>query len=312
VKKEMALKNGRWVWFNGEFVPWDKAVVHVGAHALHYGSSVFEGIRSYGTPDGAAIFCLDQHLERLYGSCKIYRMELPFSKGELKRAIIELVARNGHGSCYIRPLVFRGLGSFSLDPRRDCPVEVAILTIEWGTYLGAEALERGVDVCVSTWFRMAPNTYPALAKAGGHYTNSQLIAMEARDRGCAEGIALDVFGYVSEGSGENLFIVQDGALYTPPLSSSILGGVTRKCVIALAGDLRIPVREELISRERLYLADEAFFTGTAAEITPIRSVDGIPVGEGVRGPITRRLQEEFFGIVRGRIPDRHGWLTPVR
>ena len=307
----MALKNGKWVWFNGKFVPWEEAVVHVGVHALHYGSSIFEGIRSYETKDGPAIFCLEQHLDRLYGSCKIYRMDLPFSREELRRAIVELVAKNGHRACYIRPLVFRGLGGFNLDPRKDCPVEVAILTIEWGAYLGKEALEQGVDVGVSTWFRMAPNTYPALAKAGGHYTNSQLIAMEAHDRGYMEGIALDIFGYVSEGSGENIFIVQDGTLYTPPLSSSILGGVTRRCVMILAEDLGIPVREEPISRERLYLADEAFFTGTAAEITPIRSVDGIQVGGGKRGPITRKLQEEFFGIVSGKIPDRHGWLTPV-
>jgi len=307
----MALKNGKWVWFNGKFVPWEEATVHVGVHALHYGSSIFEGIRSYETKDGPAIFCLEQHLDRLYGSCKIYRMDLPFSREELRRAIVELVAKNGHRACYIRPLVFRGLGGFNLDPRKDCPVEVAILTIEWGAYLGKEALEQGVDVGVSTWFRMAPNTYPALAKAGGHYTNSQLIAMEAHDRGYMEGIALDIFGYVSEGSGENIFIVQDGTLYTPPLSSSILGGVTRRCVMILAEDLGIPVREEPISRERLYLADEAFFTGTAAEITPIRSVDGIQVGAGKRGPITRKLQEEFFGIVSGKIPDRHGWLVPV-
>jgi len=307
----MALKNGKWVWFNGKFVPWEEATVHVGVHALHYGSSIFEGIRSYETKNGPAIFCLEQHLDRLYGSCKIYRMDLPFSREELRRAIVELVAKNGHRACYIRPLVFRGLGGFNLDPRKDCPVEVAILTIEWGAYLGKEALEQGVDVGVSTWFRMAPNTYPALAKAGGHYTNSQLIAMEAHDRGYMEGIALDIFGYVSEGSGENIFIVQDGTLYTPPLSSSILGGVTRRCVMILAEDLGIPVREEPISRERLYLADEAFFTGTAAEITPIRSVDGIQVGAGKRGPITTKLQEEFFGIVRGEIPDRHGWLVPV-
>jgi len=307
----MALKNGKWVWFNGKFVPWEEATVHVGVHALHYGSSIFEGIRSYETKDGPAIFCLEQHLDRLYGSCKIYRMDLPFSREELRRAIVELVAKNGHRACYIRPLVFRGLGGFNLDPRKDCPVEVAILTIEWGAYLGKEALEQGVDVGVSTWFRMAPNTYPALAKAGGHYTNSQLIAMEAHDRGYMEGIALDIFGYVSEGSGENIFIVQDGTLYTPPLYASILGGVTRRCVMILAEDLGIPVREEPISRERLYLADEAFFTGTAAEITPIRSVDGIQVGAGKRGPITTKLQEEFFGIVRGEIPDRHGWLVPV-
>jgi len=303
---------GEKIWFNGELVPWDEARVHVAAHVLHYGSSVFEGIRCYETKDGPAIFCLEEHLTRLYDSCKVYRMKVPYPREVLREAVIETVRANGHTSCYIRPLIFRGVGSFALDPREKCPVEVAIIPIEWGSYLGEEALEQGVDVGISTWARMAPNTYPALAKAGGHYTNSQLIAMEAQDRGFVEGIALDVFGYVSEGSGENLFLVKDGVLLTPPLGASILGGITRACVIKLAQDLGYAVREELIPREALYTADEAFFTGTAAEITPIRSVDGIPVGEGRRGPITARIQGEFFGITSGELPDRYGWLTPVK
>jgi branched-chain amino acid aminotransferase len=299
------------IWFNGELVPWDEAQVHVAAHALHYGSSVFEGIRCYNTKGGPAILCLDEHLKRLYDSCKIYRLDVPYSLAALREAILATVKTNGHRSCYIRPIVFRGAGGFALDARGKCPVEVAVITVEWGTYLGEEALEQGVDVGVSTWARMAPNTYPALAKAGGHYTNSQLIAMEAQDRGFTEGIALDVFGYVSEGSGENLFLVRDGVLSTPPLGASILGGITRACVIRIARDLGYEVREELIPREALYTADEAFFTGTAAEITPIRSVDGITIGTGKRGPITKRIQEEFFGITSGKLPDRYGWLTPV-
>ncbi|HAF70368.1 MAG: Branched-chain amino acid aminotransferase [Acetothermia bacterium 64_32] len=299
------------IWLNGELVAWDEAKVHVAAHALHYGSSVFEGIRCYKTEAGPQVFCLDQHLRRLYESCKVYRISVPYPPDVLREAILATVKANGHRACYIRPIVFRGVGSFSLDPREDCPVEVAIITFQWGAYLGEEALERGVDVGVASWARMAPNTYPALAKVGGHYTNSQLVAMEAKDRGFTEGIALDVFGYVSEGSGENVFLVRDGIIYTPPLGASILGGVTRACVIRLARDLGYEVREQLIPREALYIADELFFTGTAAEITPIRSVDGIPIGAGRRGPITKRLQEEFFGIVTGKIPDRHGWLTPV-
>jgi branched-chain amino acid aminotransferase len=275
---------------------------------LHYGSSVFEGIRAYETTKGTAVFCLDDHVQRLINSCKIYRMALPYSAEEIKKAILETIRANGHRSCYIRPIAFRGVGGFNLDPR-NCPVELAIITIEWGRYLGAEAIEKGVDVAVSSWRRMAPDTFPAAAKWGGQYLNSQLIAMEAHDRGCAEGIALDINGYVSEGSGENIFLVYKGSIYTPPLASSILEGVTRKVVITLASELGYQVREELIPRELLYIADELFFTGTAAEITPIRSVDGVIIGNGERGPVTKRLQEEFFAIVEGRKEDRYGWLT---
>ncbi len=304
----MTIPKSQWIWFNGKLVPWDQATVHVAAHVLHYGSSVFEGIRAYETTKGTAVFCLDDHVQRLINSCKIYRMDLPYSAEEIKKAILETIKANGHRSCYIRPIAFRGVGGFNLDPR-SCPVELAIITIEWGRYLGAEAIEKGVDVAVSSWRRMAPDTFPAAAKWGGQYLNSQLIAMEAHDRGCAEGIALDINGYVSEGSGENIFLVYKGSIYTPPLASSILEGVTRKVVITLAMELGYQVREELIPRELLYIADELFFTGTAAEITPIRSVDGVIIGKGERGPVTKRLQEEFFAIVEGRKEDRYGWLT---
>ena len=306
----MTIQASDKIWFNGRLIPWDQATVHVAAHVLHYGSSVFEGIRAYKTGNGPAIFCLDQHVDRLFNSAKIYRMEIPYTKEEIKQAIVDTVKVNEHESCYIRPLVFRGFDSFSLDPRT-CPAEVVILTIEWGNYLGPEAIEQGVDVGVSSWRRMAPNTFPAAAKIGGQYINSQLIVMEAVDRGYAEGIALDVNGFVSEGSGENIFVVSNGHVLTPPLASSILQGVTRHCVITLAGDLGHQVREERIPRELLYMADEVFFTGTAAEVTPIRSVDGITVGSGRRGPVTERFQSEFFGITSGQLPDRHGWLTPV-
>ena len=304
----MTIPKSQWIWFNGKLVPWDQATVHVAAHVLHYGSSVFEGIRAYETTKGTAVFCLDDHVQRLINSCKIYRMDLPYSAEEIKKAILETIKANGHRSCYIRPIAFRGVGGFNLDPR-SCPVELAIITIEWGRYLGAEAIEKGVDVAVSSWRRMAPDTFPAAAKWGGQYLNSQLVAMEAHDRGCAEGIALDINGYVSEGSGENIFLVYKGSIYTPPLASSILEGVTRKVVITLAMELGYQVREELIPRELLYIADELFFTGTAAEITPIRSVDGVIIGKGERGPVTKRLQEEFFAIVEGRKEDRYGWLT---
>ncbi len=304
----METPKSQWIWFNGKLVPWEQATVHVSAHVLHYGSSVFEGIRAYETTKGTAVFCLDDHIRRLFNSCKIYRMEIPYSPEELKEAILETIRANGHRSCYIRPIVYRGAGGFNLDPR-SCPVEVAIITIEWGRYLGAEAIEKGVDVGVSSWRRMAPDTFPAAAKWGGQYLNSQLIAMEAHDHGYAEGIALDINGYVSEGSGENIFLVYKGIIYTPPLASSILEGVTRKVVITLASELGYQVREEMIPREMLYIADELFFTGTAAEITPIRSVDGVIIGNGERGPITKRLQEEFFAIVEGRKEDRYGWLT---
>jgi len=307
----MPIVKSEWIWHNGKLVPWDEARVHVMTHALQYGSDVFEGIRCYDNSRvGPAVFCLGPHLERLYKSARIYRMEIPYTMEEFQRAILETIAANKLRSCYIRPLVYRGYGEIGVEPR-GCPVEVAIATIQWGRYLGAEALEQGVDVGVSSWRRMAPDTFPAAAKVGGHYTNSQLIRMEAATLGYAEGIALDIQGYVSEGSGENIFVVEGGVIRTPPRASSILGGITRACVITLARELGYPVQEEAIPREALYTADEIFFTGTAAEITPIRSVDRIPVGSGRRGPITERLQREFFGIVEGSLPDRHGWLTPV-
>jgi len=298
------------IWFDGRLVPWDEATVHVAAHVIQYGSSVFEGIRCYETARGPAVFCLHPHLRRLRDSCKIFRMALPYSTDDLARAVLETVGANGHRSCYIRPVVFRGVESWSVEPRRS-PLHVAIITIEWGRYLGPEAIEQGVDVMVSSWRRMAPDTHPGMGKIGGNYVNSAFVVMEAVDNGYAEGIALDVHGYVSEGSGENVFVVRDGVIYTPPLAASILGGVTRTVVMTLCRDLGIEVREAAIPRELLYVADEVFFTGTAAEITPVRSVDKVPVGTGTRGPITRRLQEEFFGIVEGTKPDRHGWLTPV-
>jgi branched-chain amino acid aminotransferase len=306
----MAIQAADKIWFDGQLIPWDRANVHVAAHALHYGSSVFEGIRAYEVEDGPAIFCLEPHVDRLFNSARIYRMEIPYSNEEIRQAIVGTVRANGHKACYIRPLAFRGVGGLALNPQ-PCPVQVAILTFEWGRYLGAEAIELGVDVGVSSWGRMAPNTFPSLAKIGGQYINSQLIAMEAAEHGYAEGIALDASGFVSEGSGENIFVVIGGQITTPPLASSILQGVTRGCVMTLARDLGYPVREEQIPRELLYMAEEVFFCGTAAEITPVRSVDGIPVSTGRRGPVTARLQAEFFDITAGRVPDRHGWLTLV-
>jgi branched-chain amino acid aminotransferase len=296
------------IWFDGELIPWDEAQVHVAAHVLHYGSSVFEGIRAYKSDKGPAIFCLDPHVDRLFNTAKIYRLEIPYSREEIRQAIVDTVKTNGHSACYIRPLVFRGLGSLTIDPQT-CPVQVVILTFEWGRYLGAEAIEQGVDVGVSSWLRMAPNTFPAMAKIGGQYVNSQFIVMEALRHGYVEGIALDAGGFVSEGSGENVFVVTGGKILTPALASSILQGVTRACVMTLARDLGYEVREERIPRELLYVADEVFFCGTAAEVTPVRSVDGIPVGNGSRGPVTERLQAEFFGITEGQIADRHGWFT---
>ncbi|RLC63140.1 MAG: branched chain amino acid aminotransferase [Chloroflexota bacterium] len=307
----MSIQKADKIWFNGQFVPWDEAKVHVLVHALHYGSSVFEGIRAYATPQGPAVFCLDDHLDRLFGSCKIYRMSIPYSKEELRRAILETVRVNKHRACYIRPLIFWGYDTLHLNGTA-CPVEVVIATWEWGQYLGAEVIEQGVDVCVSSWRRMAPDTFPAMAKIGGQYISSQLITMEATVNGYTEGIGLDVNGYVSEGSGENIFLMYQGALYTPPIGTSILAGVTRRCIITLARELGYEVREELIPREMLYIADEVFFTGTAAEITPIRSVDRIPVGDGKRGKVTRRLQERFFAITSGEAEDKYGWLTYVK
>jgi branched-chain amino acid aminotransferase len=304
-------QQSEWIWRNGEWVRWEEATVHVSAHALHYGSSAFEGIRAYCTPDGPAVLGLVPHVRRLFNSCKLLRMDLPYTAEEFGRAILDIIARNGHQSCYVRPLVFRGANQIGLDGRK-CPVEVVIFTIEWGRYLGAEAIEQGVDVMVSSWRRMAPDTLPAMAKIGGQYVNSQLITMEAKDNGFEEGIALDINGYVSEGAGENVFVVFDNVIVTPPLSASILGGVTRACVVELAHDLGYEVREQVLAREMLYTADEMFLTGTAAEITPVRSVDRIPVGAGRRGPVTERLQQDFFDITAGRLPDRFGWMTPIR
>jgi len=306
----MSIQPTPWIWFNGDLVPWEKAQVHVLTHALHYGSSVFEGIRAYATPRGPAVLGLKPHVRRLFDSCRIYRMPIPYRPEEIAQAILETVRANGLQSCYIRPLVFRGVGTLALDGR-ECPTEVIVATVEMGKYLGEEGFKKGLDVMVSSWRRLAPATFPAMAKIGGQYINSQLIAMEAHDLGFAEGIGLNAVGYVSEGSGENIFVVKDGVLYTPPAAASILLGVTRGFVIQLARDLGYEVREQMIAREMLYLADELFFTGTAAEITPIRSVDGIQVGAGQRGPVTARLQEQFFGIVTGDLEDRFGWLTWV-
>jgi len=298
------------IWYDGELVPWDRATVHVAAHVIHYGSSVFEGIRAYALPDGPAVFCLDEHLSRLWDSCKVYRLEIPYDRNTVRQAILDTIRVNGHTACYIRPVVFRGVGTLGVDGQ-SCTTHMAIITVEMGAYLGPDALEKGVNVGVSSWQRMAPNTYPAAAKVGGQYINSQFVAMEAAAHGYAEGIALDVYGTVSEGSGENVFLVRRGRLYTPPLASSILDGITRRCVIALAGEMGVDVCEESIPRELLYVADEIFLCGTAAEITPVCSVDGVVVGSGKRGPITTRLMTAFFDIVEGRVTDRFGWLTPV-
>ncbi|HEX2698028.1 MAG TPA: branched-chain amino acid transaminase [Anaerolineales bacterium] len=307
----MAIPKTEWIWQNGQFVKWDEATVHVTAHVLHYGSSVFEGLRSYSTPKGAAIFGLESHVRRLFDSCKIMRMDMPFAPEQVSAAITETVRRNRLESCYIRPLAYKGVGPIGLDART-APTEMVIFALEFGRYLGADSIEQGVDVMVSSWRRAAPDTLATLSKAGGNYVSSQFIAMEAADLGFAEGIALDANGLVSEGSGENIFAMYRGVMYTPPISSSILLGVTRDCVIALAREMGYEVREQTFPREMLYVADEVFFTGTAVEISPIRSVDKVKIGNGSRGPITKRLQDEFFGIINGTIQDRHGWMTLVK
>jgi len=301
----------KYIWRNGKFINWEDATVHVTTHAIHYGSSVFEGIRAYATPDGPAVFRLRAHTERLVTGCRVARIAMPYTADELDAAITEIVGRNEHESAYIRPVAFRGAGPLGLEGRQ-CPVEVMILTLDWGRYLGSEAIDNGVDVQVSSWRRIAPDTFASLAKIGGQYVNSQFITMEAKDNGFHEGIALDVNGYVSEGAGENIFVISNGIVYTPGAWSSILMGITRDTVLALLQDLGYEVRYEPIAREMLYMADEMFFTGTAAEITPIRSVDRLPVGEGKPGPITKAVQKEFFGITSGEIEDRHGWLTHVK
>jgi branched-chain amino acid aminotransferase len=298
------------IWFDGKLVPWDEATVHVSAHALHYGSSIFEGIRAYGTPNGPAVLGLQAHTKRFARSAHMFKMMLPFSEDEINQAILETLRVNAHPEAYIRPLAIRGAGPIGVDGRRS-PINVIIMTQEWGAYLGTEAIEKGVDVMVSSWRRMAPNTHPAMGKIGGNYVNSQFIVMEARERGFVEGIALDIYGNVSEGSGENIFLVQDGVIYTPPLANSILSGITRRFIMQLIRDHNYELKEQSFPREMLYVADELFFTGTAAEVTPIRSVDGYQIGEGGRGPITETLQRDFFAIVKGLAPDRHGWLTYV-
>ena len=304
------LKPTAKIWHNGRMIPWDDARIHVLSHVTSYGSSVFEGIRCYTTPSGPAIFRVREHVRRLLDSAKIYRMDVAYDGGQLTEAMRELVQVNGLDACYFRPIVMRGYGDVGVLPIHN-PVDVYIACWEWGKYLGDEALSQGVDVCVSSWTRIAPNTLPALAKAGANYMNSQLIRMEAHINGYAEGIALDSNGYVSEGSGENIFVVRDGKILTPPLGASVLPGITRDTVIQLARSLGIPLVETLVPREMLYIADEVFFSGTAAEITPIRSVDRIPIGSGARGPIAERLQRAFFDVIAGKAPDTFGWLTPA-
>ncbi len=304
----MALDYYEHVWHNGKFIPWNQATIHVASHVVSYASCLFEGIRCYETAQGPAIFRLKDHAERLVNSAKIYRMDVEFTVDQLQQAMIELVRTNSVKSCYIRPLVFRGYGGLGVNPLTN-PIEVYLLAWKWGKYLGDEALKQGVDVCVSSWGRIAPNTLPAMAKAASNYMNAQLIKMEAVTNGYVEGIALDAAGSISEGSGENIFIVRDGKLFTPSLASSVLPGITRASVITLAGELGYEVIQEPLPREVLYIADEVFFTGTAAEITPVRSVDRITVGKGKPGPITRKLQERFLAIVQGEAPDKHGWLS---
>jgi len=307
----MPFEEVKKVWMNGKLVDFADAKIHVFTHALHYGSGLFEGIRCYVTKNnGPAVFRLPEHTRRLFDSCKIYRMEIPYSFDDVQQACLDIIRANDFEDCYLRPVVYRGYHSLGVYPAA-CPVDVVIAAWRWGKYLGPEALEQGVDVCVSSWNRMAPNTFPAMAKATGNYMNSILIRQEAATNGYSEGIALDVNGYVSEGSGENIFMVRDNKIYTPPIGTSILHGITRDTIVRLANDLGYEVTEALIPREALYIADEVFFTGTAAEVTPIRTIDRITIGRGKRGPITERIQKEFFALIAGDIPDRYGWLTPV-
>ena len=304
----MPLQTTKNIWHNGQMIPWEKATIHVMSHVVHYGTSVFEGVRCYTQPNTAGIFRLEEHMQRLLDSAKIYRMPVGYTLDELCGAVVDVVEANGVVPCYIRPIVFRGYGEIGVNPLKS-PVEVYIANFPWGKYIPGNT---GADVCISSWNRLAPNTMPSLAKAGANYMNSQLIRMEAEINGYSEGIALDVNGYLSEGSGENLFIVRGGTVYTTPLANSVLSGITRSSVMQIAKDLGIPVVEQALPRELLYIADEAFFTGTAAEVTHLRSVDRILVGDGTMGPITNALHEEFFGIVSGTKPDKYNWLTPVK
>ena len=304
----MPIQTTKNIWHNGNLIPWEQATIHVMSHVVHYGSSVFEGIRCYGQPQGSAVFRLPEHMQRMLDSAKIYRMEIPFSLEELCGAVVELIEANGIAPCYIRPIALRGYGEMGVSPK-GAPTEVFIANFPWGKYIAGN---DGADVCVSSWHRLAPNTMPALAKAGANYMNSQLIRMEAEANGYSEGIALDVNGLVSEGSGENLFIVRSGVLYTPPLANSALSGITRDSVLTIARSLGMTVIEKPMPREMLYIADEVFFTGTAAEVSPIRSIDRIVIGDGKPGEITSKIADEFFGIANGLKPDKFGWLTPVQ
>ncbi len=304
------MKTNKYIWKDGKLVDWQQATVHVMAHALHYGSSVFEGIRCYETDQGPAIFRLKAHIKRLFDSAKIYRMPLEFEPSEIEEACRQVIVQNNLQSAYIRPLIYRGVGSLAVVPDT-CPVETIVAAIEWGAYLGEEGLEKGIDVCISSWSRTNSSSIPVLSKAGGHYLNAQLIGWEARRNGYDEGVSVSATGMVSEGSAENLFLIRDEKIYTPPLAASILGGITRASVIDLAHDLGYEVIEESLPRELLYIADEVFFTGTAAEVTPVRSVDRLPVGAGARGPITKAIQEAFFGLFKNSANDKHGWLDRV-
>ncbi len=303
----MPIQTTKHIWHNGKLLPWEQATIHIMSHVIHYGSSVFEGIRCYQTETGAAIFRLSEHMQRLLDSAKIYRMELPYTLEQLNAAVVNLVEANGVAPCYIRPVAIRGYGEIGVSPIGS-PIEVYVANFPWGKYVAGDA----ADVCISSWNRLAPNTMPSMAKAGANYMNSQLIRMEAAANGYSEGIALDVNGYLSEGSGENLFIVRGGILYTTPLADSILSGITRDSVITLAKEMGYTIVEQSLPREMIYIADEVFFTGTAAEVTPIRSVDRVLVKDGQVGPITKQLAAEFFGITSGKRPDRFGWLTPVK
>ncbi|MBN1894383.1 branched-chain amino acid transaminase [bacterium] len=306
----MSFNESSKVWKDGKLIDWKEATIHLASHVVHYGTSVFEGIRCYKTANGSAIFRLKEHVERLFMSARIYRMPIPHSVDEVCEACRQIVRVNGFAEAYVRPVVYRGYGALGVNPA-PCPVETAVMAWQWGAYLGKEALEKGVDVCVSSWQRLAPNTMPTLAKAGANYMGSQLIKMEALANGYTEGIGLTVDGFVSEGSGENLFLVYKGKAFTPPISSSLLSGITRDTVMTLLGELKIPVVEQVLPREMLYIADELFFTGTAAEVSPIRSVDRIQVGQGSRGPVTRSVQESLFGILSGSKKDTHNWLDRI-
>lgn len=306
----MAFTGTGKIWMNGVLVDWADARIHLASHVIHYGSGVFEGARCYDTSAGPSIFRLGAHMRRLMDSARIYRMEPAYTQAQLEEAVTATIRANGMRACYIRPIIYRGYAALGINPL-PCPVDCAVMVWEWGAYLGPEALERGVDVMVSSWSRVAPNTFPSLAKSSANYASAQLIKLEALQGGYAEGIALDTQGYVSEGSGQNVFVVRDGILRTPPMASAILPGITRDSIMTLAHEMGLTVREEMIPREMLYVADELFFVGTAAEVTPIRSVDRIVIGSGSRGPITAQLQDTYFRVVRGELSDTRGWLSPA-